>query len=399
MNRFLDGLKLVVAFLGYYAYVIGSKPSAKSISWIVGVEEIASVVKNLANAIPHSYSFVEGHHQFYDHQYDEVPRRRGGSIYSTIENVLLRPLAFARLVHRARGFIYVGSKGFLGLAGGSRAAEFKFIKKRNRGLVIYFTGSDIRSLKLLRDLEARNGVPNISTALAEAGGDFWSPEYDDVRKRTAAEADAWADAIFTARVDQLSYLTRPTEPFLYFIPEDQFSNNTEKFDLISHPTVLHAPSSHAVKGTRLVREAVDALRSEGYEFDYIELSRVPHAEVRAVLARAHIVLNQFYALMPGVFGVESLASRCAVLMSADSEVEQDLPDNSNSAWMVTRHDQIVENLRTLLDDPVRMVQLANAGYEWARAHASESSAAARLNAVLDGVLDGSYASELRRESG
>ena len=116
---------------------------------------------------------------------------------------------------------------------------------------------------------------------------------------------------------------------------DVYKRQLKKFDEIVRPVLVHAPSSPIIKGTQLVRAAVALLREEGFDFEYVELTGVPHEEVASQLQRAHIVLNQFFAYVPGMFGIEAMAAGAVVLQSADESLESDLPAGSNAAWVVT----------------------------------------------------------------
>ena len=110
-------------------------------------------------------------------------------------------------------------------------------------------------------------------------------------------------------------------------------------------------------------------------------------DVLSALGEAHIVLNQFYAFVPGVFGIEAMARGAAMLCSADDRLEPDLEPGANDAWLVTSHESIYENVNSLLDDPRALRELAARGYRWARANASQSASAASLTATL-GELEG-----------
>jgi hypothetical protein len=195
--------------------------------------------------------------------------------------------------------------------------------------------------------------------------------------------------MFSNTVDHLGYLARGTEPFLYFLPDDPLPN-PHKFDDVSKIVIVHATTSPVIKGTPLVRAAIARLRAEGYDFEYVELIGVTNATVKSELARAHIAMNQFYGFSPAVFGVESLAAGCVVMMSADEFVETDLPAGSNECWVVTKHHEVYTNLKGLLDDPSQFEPIARRGREWAEKYALRAGAGAILNRTLDSVLDGSY---------
>lgn len=292
-------------------------------------------------------------------------------------------------MNQASGFIYVGATGYLMAHLDYREFEFGFLAKKGLPIVCYWCGSDIRSTKRMRELEAKTGLPNISTYIGERNPLLESDQWDDLKRDIAEVSSRYATAMYSNSVDHLSYLTMGTEPFLYFLPDDPLPNPT-KFDDLSHLVVVHATTAPSIKGTPLVRAAVAQLREEGYDFEYVELIGVPNATVKRELARAHIAMNQFYGFSPAVFGVEALAAGCVVMMSADEHVETDLPAGSNECWVVTKHHEVYRNLKRLLDDPTQLAPIAQRGRAWAETYAMTASAGAMLARTLDAVLDGTY---------
>jgi hypothetical protein len=286
---------------------------------------------------------------------------------------------------QTKGFVYVGPQGFLDAGHDHREHEFRFLKRHGCRVVCYFTGNDIRSPKLMRELEEKTGRPNLGTYLSEVDPVFTTDAYDDLKRKVADVANRYADAVFNADVDQRGYLKPGAHPFLYFYPGEEILDSFEKFSRLDCPVIVHAPSSPILKGTQLVRAAITQLRTEGYVFEYVELIKVPNAQVKQALSRAHIALNEFYASMPGVFSVESMAAGCAVLTSADETVEPQLPPGSNRAWIVTAHYQVTTNLRALLDHPERMEPQARAGNAWVREHAAASKTGPQFARMLSGI--------------
>ncbi len=353
--------------------------------WLVGPYEVAALVHRIATALPGARSVLLAPHPFYTFPYDYAPSRRAFPGLDTLRAWFLGPYRLGTLAAHARGVIYVGGEGFLNVAHDQREFEFRFLSKRGVRIVCYFTGNDIRSPRLMRELEAETGRPNIATYLGVVNPVFTSPGYDDAKRRLAESANRYADAVFNAAIDQLSYLAPGAHPFLYFHPDDEIVESLDKFDDVARPVVLHAPSSPALKGTQLVRAAVARLRREGYDFEYVELSGVSHDRVREALERAHIVLNEFYSYVPGVFGVEGLAAGCAVVTSADERLDPELPKGSNEAWVPTEHFAVVDSLRALLDEPDRARALAERGRQWVLDNASFTASRARLTAVLDAL--------------
>src|SRR5690606_31039206 len=93
--------------------------------------------------------------------------------------------------------------------------------------------------------------------------------------------------------------------------------------------------------------------------------------------------NQFYSLVPSVFGVEAMAAGAIVMMRADEGDEPSVPAGSNGAWVVTRHYEVAKNLRRLLDNPETWRAQAQAGVDWVREHAVASVSGPRFAALLE----------------
>jgi hypothetical protein len=95
-----------------------------------------------------------------------------------------------------------------------------------------------------------------------------------------------------------------------------------------------------------------------------------------------VVLNEFYAFVPGQFGVEAMASHCALVTSADERIETSLSPGANAAWMVTEYWNIYDNLKRLLDHPALIRHYADAGFAWASEYCSCEKNGVRLRKLL-----------------
>jgi hypothetical protein len=371
--------------IGSYWWFRLTTPQAlrNSISWVVGPTEVASMTLFLSRAIPGSYSVALRQNPFYSTRYDfgdaQLPKR-------TFLRWIALPILVGRLMNRARGFIFVGT-GYL-LDPDYREFQFRFLKKHGLAVVCYFTGSDIRSTVLMRAHEKESGMPNVATYIDIPRPHLGTPAHDRDMRSFAEVADRYADAAFVFPQGHRNYLTQEVNRFLYLYPDDRFTEVTDKFSDLSKPVIVHAPSSPVIKGTPLVRAAIAQLRVEGYDFEYVELTGMPNALVMSELARAHIVLGHFYSSAPGVIGVEAMASACALVISADEHVELMLPPGSNDAWLVTKHWQVYDNIKLLLDEPERIEPLARYGQQWTKDHFTASANTPELLAVLDGILAG-----------
>lgn len=351
-------------------------------SWVVGVEEIASMLERIHSAVPNSVSVLLSPHNWYSFNYTYQRNLLGNPRLDNLYRQLYGPWLLGKLAVVHDGFIYIGSQGFLDEQIDQRNFEFNFLKKKHKRIVCFFTGDDVRSHFLTKDLASKYGHRNLATVREETDEYLSSYAYDQIKKKISTVAETYSDVIFTWPIDQITYTSKKTEPFVYAYPDALFDLNLEKFDNLSPIVIVHAPSHEATKGTSFVREAINRLNEDGYEFEYIELTNVSNSEVISHLRQAHIVLNQFIAYTPGVFGIEAMANTCVMLCSGDRNIETSLPVGANEAWVVTRGEMVYENLKQLLDKPDQLVLQARRGFEWAKKYESQSAAITYLSRLL-----------------
>ncbi len=349
--------------------------------WVVGVDEIAANVFNIGEVLSPAIKVSFSRHPFYDYKYDHCPSVRNMFLMYVVR-ALYGPVLLGYLANKADAFFYVGGSGFLVNEVDGRAYEFAFLKKRGKRVACYFCGSEIRSIKLMEEFSRKQDMDVVTTYQVIAQPFIASDYKERIRYLLATSANRYADHIFNAPVDQMSYIERDVHPFMYFHPARHFRRRDEKFSGAGPVKILHAPSSPLIKGTPLVRAAIKKLKLEGYRFEYKELIGVPNTVVLEELGNAHIVLNEFYAFVPGQFGVEAMAAHCALLTSADEHIEPSLPAGSNLAWSVTRYWEIYDKLRALLDDPGLIKSYADAGYDWAEKNCTYDVSSRRLRSIL-----------------
>lgn len=380
------GLLIVqIALLNASYFLSRSWTRGKRTHWVVGVQEIAAMLSSIAAVIPNSISVCLQSNNSYEAQYSFHFDRRVPRVFEALLGAIVGPVLLGLVANKASGVLYVGSSGFLRGAPDYRNYEFSWLKARAIPIVCYFTGTDIRSPLMMKSFEERTGLKTLGGRIYDVRPETRSAQYEQSKRRLAEVSEKYASLVFNARVDQMSYLESRTEAFMYFYPDEEFRFNTEKFDSTEPWRVVHAPSNPYLKGTELVREAVAQLRKEGLSFEYIELQGVSNSQVLAELQHAQIVLNEFFAFVPGLFGVEALANTCALLTSADEEVEPDLPSGSNSAWVRTRHTEIADNLRFILNNHDVAKNQAIRGYKWAKETASASKSGSRLRRKIRGI--------------
>lgn len=361
--------------LGHLVGRLGNPRTADRI--LVGLEENAGMLRAVAEALPGTVSVKTNRNLYYSATYDHDL-----STHGFLRRALVLPFLLGRLTPGLRAAFYVGGSGFL-LGQDGRAREFAFLRRHGVEVMCLFTGSDIRSHERMAAVSRELGRDVLTTYQGAVNAAVASPQAERRRKALAVAADRFASVVFNPGVDQASYLERPTQPFLYFHPDTAFEQTTDKWRSSARRlTVLHAPSSPTIKGTPLVRAAIKALKEDGYDFDYVEILGRPHEEVLAALADAHIALNEFYALMPGVFGIEAMAARAVLLTAADSEIETSLGTEAQEAWVVTPYWRVREKLQWALEHPEELPAQAERGHTWARKHCSSTACTQTVTGYL-----------------
>ncbi|TLX45199.1 hypothetical protein C1E24_20150 [Pseudoalteromonas phenolica] len=370
-------LNLSILFFGFFS------PKNKS-GVIVGTEEIASILYSLTAALPSAKSVNLKFNPYYDEDYDYYFGK-----YKWLRPFMrfFSPVLLGYLLVNNKTFIYISAEGFLNRRVDGGEYEFKKLKKYGCNVICYFTGSDIRSFKLLDKFGSENSMDVITTYQPISHKGIDSELNENVRRMLGKVADKYASAVFNPSTDQMAYIERKCHPFLYFADETKIQYLPEKYKQ-DKKVVLHAPSSPIIKGTPIVRAAIKQLQEEGYDFEYVELIGVPNTQVMAELAKAHIVLNEFYALVPGVFGVEAMMNNAVLLTSADSELEPTLFEGANDAWVVTPYWQIYNNLKQALDSSMdELKDQADNGTKWVEKYCTYEFSAKYLNQVIDDLDD------------
>ncbi len=381
LGRLLDG-QMTILHISFAVHGLRAR-GRRSRGFVVGMEEIAGLLTAVSSSLDDVVTVNLAFNPLYDLRYDvEFDIRGRWSLFRRVRRLIVGPWILGRLAAQRRTFIYLGAEGFLLSLVDGRDREFGFLREHGRIVVCYFTGSEIRSQPLLNELGRKLGRDVLTTYEPLVSPGIASDAADRHRRNLASAAERHAQLIFNAPVDQMSYFTRPTEPVLYFFPDDRIGRRPQKWQDVSVPVVVHAPTSPVIKGTPLVRAAVKALQEQGYDFEYVELTNQPNAEVLATLERAHVVLNQFYAFIPGVFGVEAMAANAVLLTSGDGTLEPSLPPGANDAWIVTPFWQVYDNLKSVLDHPETLQATADRGTAWVQEHCSRSANRAQLLRLL-----------------
>jgi hypothetical protein len=153
--------------------------------------------------------------------------------------------------------------------------------------------------------------------------------------------------------------------------------------------IVHAPSKSSLKGTRHVRQAIDALKHQGYQIDYIEISGRPNSEVLEELSKCDFVIDQVFADIP----MAALSTEAA-LFSKPSIVGGYAHDELNryagniGLPMATyaKPEELESMVRRLIDDPEFRRECGARAHDFVRSYWRPQAVAARVLALLQGAV-------------
>jgi hypothetical protein len=174
-----------------------------------------------------------------------------------------------------------------------------YLRRRNKKIVFLFIGSDVRYAKAFQQEFQNVPIP-------------------------------WAQFQWNENLNKKLYFIRNVElnvDQIYSLPDQAglqiraynhlylpFNAREIKFNYPDNevPIIVHAPSNPHLKGTEVIMKALDELKDEGLMFEMVLMQNKNNSEVRECLLGADIVIDQIYFHGPGMFGLEAMASGCAL---------------------------------------------------------------------------------------
>jgi glycosyltransferase involved in cell wall biosynthesis len=178
------------------------------------------------------------------------------------------------------------------------------------------------------------------------------------KERIARESDQYADIIYS-NVGMASFLKRN-----YKITRVPLNLKDYNYSFLHNniPTILHAPSDPLLKGTSIIRFALRGLRSEGYRFDYIEITGQKNKRVIEELMKSQIVIDQLGGCGFGLFALEAMSCGNVVLCGADKKLNPMIPEDC--PIIAVNPLTIYEKLKWVLDHPEEWEELAIKGRQY-----------------------------------
>lgn len=157
--------------------------------------------------------------------------------------------------------------------------------------------------------------------------------------------------------------------------------------------VLHAPSHPRIKGTTVIRQAIQELEASGMDIDYREATGVSNREVREEIARSDFVVDQMYSDIPlSSFGAEAASQGKAVVVgSLDWDaVLSDLPPVAIPPIVRCAPESVREAIAELVVEPETRLRLGRRAIEFMSTNWDGASVAGRFLQLFSGDAPDSW---------
>jgi len=206
--------------------------------------------------------------------------------------------------------------------------------------------------------------------------DLYVDRLERLARRYADQLDRFDRPIFVSTPDLLADVPRATWcPVVVDAARWSRPRRTVRGRI---PVVAHVPSNGAVKGTTLVRPAMERLAADGI-IEYREIHGVPSRAMPDVWAEADIVLDQFRLGSYGVAACEAMAAGSVVVGHVLEETRAVVARDTGTELPVVEAtpDTVEGVVRALAEDPSRREVLTTAGREFV-AHAHDGRLSSRV---------------------
>lgn len=239
--------------------------------------------------------------------------------------------------------------------------DLPILKLFRKKLLMTYYGSDIR----LMEVEKQRNPYYQHLAF-----DSNHPKRDRLKKRLMAWQRLWIDRFFAGReLYEWAVTVIPSRKIIidpWLINPINKQAYTPLFQTKKIPTLVHAPSNPAVKGTYYVEQAIAALEAEGYQFRYVKLENMPNEEVQRIYREeADIIIDQLFAGAFGILSVEGMYYGKPVCCFLMEDLLKKLPDCPIVNCTI---ETLKDKLAWLIDHPEERIRLGKEGRAFVERH-------------------------------
>jgi len=288
---------------------------------------------------------------------------------------------------------------------------FTFVIFRYRCIYIYFNGGPLFQNKLLWRIEPLlYRTAKVKVVVMPYGGDVqeisrtknlmyksaMSKDYPDFklkRKRIEKRIDLWTKhaSHIISGCDWVEYMYHWDTLVLAHFTID-VNEWKPRDEIIGPPSganslkIFHAPNHKHIKGTSHFQAAVDQLKREGVKIELVIAEKLPHEEIKEMIARSDIVADQLIIGWYGMVAVEAMAMGKPVLCYIRPDLEElfineglirpgELPVIKCSPL------NLAKTLRSIVGDQEGLNEIGQRSREYVIKHHSTTS----IGKVFDGI--------------
>ncbi len=239
--------------------------------------------------------------------------------------------------------------------------DFPLLKRLGKRIVVTFQGCDARM-----KMPSRERFD--TSACAECDVAWCTPAMDALRRKRIEKVCAYADHVFAVNPDLMHYL--PGAEFLPYAsvnPGEWTAGGAPaaQADRAGPFRILHMPTNRSIKGTKYVEQACAQLKAEGLPVELTLAERVPHRQVKDLIARADVVVDQLLIGWYGALTVEALAMGKPVLCYLrEDDLKRFVPFHERIPIVRTTKATLAQDLRELLRSPARRQDAGAAGRQF-----------------------------------
>lgn len=125
--------------------------------------------------------------------------------------------------------------------------------------------------------------------------------------------------------------------------------------------ILHAPTNQDIKGTSNIIEAINKLKSDGYNIEFILVEKMKNKDAIEMYKTADIIIDDINQGPYGLLAMECMTLGKPVLGRINPNFIQYYKD---CPIVNTSKHNIYENLKSLIDDPERCIELGILGRKY-----------------------------------
>lgn len=215
-----------------------------------------------------------------------------------------------------------------------RNLDLPILKLFKKKIVMHYWGSDIRQLDIAKRYKYHYA--------REMEID---PKREERKRKRIKWINKFADATIVGDYELLAY---SPNSFISAIAIDLSKIDFKKDDFNEGKKfkIVHSPTNKLIKGTKYVLEAVEKLKREGYDFEFILVENKPHDAALKIYEDADIIVDQLLVGSFGLFAVECMGMGKPVLCHIREDIIKYHP---NLPILNTNPDNLYDNLKLLIE--------------------------------------------------